>query len=182
MKIALLGIQGSGKSTQAHILSDRLGIPMVSVGGILRKGIEADDEFVTKWYTREDIDAGHLAPDELIKAVVEREMTKHESVIIEGFPRTLEQAQFMIDNIEMDHIVEVIISEECAVDRLTSRGRSDDHVEGIKNRLAAYYDQIFPIRQLFEEHGLYRVVNGETDIDGVADTLEIVVSCEKICA
>lgn len=176
MKIALLGIQGSGKSTQAEIISKRLGIPMVSVGGILRAGIEADDPFVTDWYTREDIDAGFLAPDQLIRNVVEREIVSHEKVIIEGFPRTLEQAEFMLNHCPVDHVIEVIISEECALERLTSRGRSDDHDQGIRNRLSAYFEQILPMRTLFEEKGLYRVVNGETDIDSVSEKIVATVS------
>lgn len=175
MKIAILGIQGSGKSTQAEALSKRLNIPMISLGGILREGIANDDPFVTEWYTQDDIDAGHLAPDHLVKSILEREMKSRESFIIEGFPRSLDQAEFMINTIPMDSIIEVVISEECAIERLTSRGRSDDHVEGIKNRLSAYYNSIFPIREVFELENIYQAVNGESDIDSITDSIEMAV-------
>lgn len=182
MKIAILGIQGSGKSTQAEALSTRLNIPMISLGGLLREGIANNDSFVTQWYTQADIDAGHLAPDHLVKAVLEREMNSRDSFIIEGFPRSLDQAEFMIETIPMDFVVEVVISEECAIERLTSRGRSDDHLEGIKNRLGAYYKSIFPIREAFQLAKLYRVVDGECEIDTITESIETIVRTDKIVA
>lgn len=182
MKIVILGIQGSGKSTQAEALSERLNIPMISLGGLLREAIANEDTFVTQWYTQEDIDAGHLAPDHLVKAVLKRELNSRDSFIIEGFPRTLDQAEFMIDTLPIDRVVEVVISEECAVERLTSRGRSDDTVEGIKNRLHAYYESIFPIREAFQVAGLYEVVDGENPINTITESIESIVLQDSVTA
>ncbi len=171
MRIALIGIQGSGKSTQAYRLGEKLSLPVISLGGILRAGIEADDSFVTDWYTREDIDAGLMAPDHLVKAVLQRESDHLESFIIEGFPRTVHQAKFLVDTIGIDYVIDIDISEKCAVSRLTSRGRSDDSDEGIRNRIHAYWESIEEIRTALTQVGKFSDVNGEQSEDGVTDSL-----------
>ncbi len=171
MRIALIGIQGSGKSTQAFRLGEKLSLPVISLGGILREGIEANDSFVTDWYTRENIDEGLMAPDHLVKAVLKRESDHLESFIIEGFSRTVAQAQFLVENIGIDFVIDIDISEKCAISRLTSRGRSDDSDEGIRNRIHAYWESIEEIREALTKVEKFSAINGEQSEDGVTNSL-----------
>ncbi len=170
LKIALLGIQGSGKSTQAEALSRLLQLPMVSLGGILRRGIEEDDPFVTEFYPRSELDAGHLAPDSLVKAVLTRELEALDGFILEGFPRTYEQATF-IDGVNLDYVVEIVLSESVVIQRLKARGRSDDSESGIDRRLRYYNDHILPIRDFFQEKKILRLIDGDTDIEEVTQRI-----------
>jgi len=171
MRIALIGIQGSGKSTQASLLGESLNLPVISLGNILRAGIDADDTFVTDWYTREDIDAGLMAPDHLVKAVLQRESDQLESFVIEGFPRTVHQADFLVNIIGIDYVIDIDISEECAVSRLTSRGRSDDSEHGIRNRIHAYSESIDEIREALTKVRKFWVVSGEQTENSVTQSL-----------
>lgn len=170
LKISILGIQGSGKSTQAEIVSSLLGLPMISLGGLLRRGIDANDTFVTNYYPRSELDAGHLAPDILVKALLKRELENLSGFVLEGFPRTIEQAEFL-QFANLDHVIEIILDEQMVAQRLSLRGRSDDTDWGITRRIEYYNDHIVSIRKFFEDNNSLRLVDGNGSIACVTERI-----------
>jgi adenylate kinase len=158
MKIILLGIQGSGKSTQAKNLSEVLNIPVISIGGILRSSIEEGDEEVCRLYPKEALDAGKMAPTKLVNKLLVREMNRFDDCIIEGYPRREEQAKFILEKTIDEIVIELILPEDIAVERLKNRGRSDDEDSAILERIEVYNSEITPIRKIFKDASVYKTV------------------------
>jgi len=97
----LLGPPGSGKGTQAQVIIEKLGIPQISTGDMLRVAIKNETDLGKKAKTF--MDAGRLVPDELVIAMIEERLQKadcREGFILDGFPRTLAQAQALDELLE----------------------------------------------------------------------------------
>ena len=123
MRIIIMGPPGSGKGTQAEILSEKLSIPHISTGAIIRNAIRNKTKLGIA--TEEYIEKGQLVPDELvIPMVAERVKEKdcENGYILDGFPRTLCQAQAMEENnIKVDCVLNLIVSDDEIVKRLGGR-------------------------------------------------------------
>ena len=123
MKIILLGAPGVGKGTQAERISNKLGIPAISTGLIIRHAIAAQNEVgkLAKGY----IDKGQLVPDEVvIKLLLDRlkESDCENGFILDGFPRTIPQAQALVDNnVNIDVVVDIELEDEEILSRLSGR-------------------------------------------------------------
>lgn len=123
MKIILLGAPGVGKGTQAERISDKLGIPAISTGLIIRRAIAAQNEVgkIAKGY----IDKGQLVPDDVvIKILLDRlsEEDCQSGFILDGFPRTIPQAQALVDNnINIDKVIDIELEDEQILSRLSGR-------------------------------------------------------------
>ena len=123
MKIILLGAPGVGKGTQAERISNKLGIPAISTGLIIRHAIAAQNEVgkLAKGY----IDKGQLVPDEVvIKLLLDRlkESDCEKGFILDGFPRTIPQAQALIDNnVNIDAVVDIELEDDEILSRLSGR-------------------------------------------------------------
>ncbi|MCE5258609.1 MAG: adenylate kinase [Chloroflexi bacterium] len=127
MIIVLLGAPGAGKGTQAELLSAWLGIPHISSGDLFRSAIQSGSELGLRAQTY--INAGELVPDEVtIAMVAERLRTPEcaEGVILDGFPRTQNQAlalKAFLDTLyrSVDTVLSIIVSNEVLMERLTGR-------------------------------------------------------------
>lgn len=123
MKIILLGPPGAGKGTQAELLRDRLNIPHIATGDMLRDAIRRGDAFGKS--IQATIDAGHFAPDEdMIKLVKERiaQPDCKNGFILDGFPRTPAQAQALENaGVDLDFVVQITVPDEAIVSRLAGR-------------------------------------------------------------
>ena len=123
MKLIFLGAPGAGKGTQAARISAALAIPAISTGDIIRSAIKEGTplglEF--KRYT----DAGSLVPDDLVCALVKERLLKpdcEKGFILDGFPRTLEQAKFLDENgIVIDRVVDIEVGDDDIVKRMGGR-------------------------------------------------------------
>jgi adenylate kinase len=119
MKLIFFGVQGSGKGTQAEIISERLGIPHISTGDLLR-GTDGELKKEADKYML----AGKLIPDELmlkiLKARIEREDCKN-GFILDGFPRNMEQAKELDKIVKIDNAFNIEISDEEAMNRMKGR-------------------------------------------------------------
>jgi len=123
MRIILLGAPGAGKGTQAQFLMAKFGIPQISTGDMLRAAIKAGTELGIQ--AKAVMDAGQLVSDELIIGLVKERIAQDDckaGFLLDGFPRTIPQADAMKDNnVSIDHVVEFDVADEVIVDRMSGR-------------------------------------------------------------
>lgn len=166
--IVFFGPAGAGKSVQGQILAARQGWRWLSAGQILRDTHDA--EIVQTMHE------GKLVPHEMIIRIMGEVISKAgdiDQVILDGFPRELEQAQWLIDS-KTDHgrdiglVVVLEVPREELLKRLAIRGRADDTPEAIDQRLHIYRQEMYPILGLFSEDHIPVV-----HVDGVGTVGEI---------
>jgi len=120
MNIVLIGIQGSGKGTQAKILKEKLGWEHITTGDLFRQNIEQGTEVGLKAKTF--MDRGELVPDEYVYQIIKNALTAATNgFILDGFPRNLEQSNFLQENIKIDKAVLLELSDQKAIERIISR-------------------------------------------------------------
>ncbi len=123
MKLIVLGAPGAGKGTQAKLISEKYSIPAISTGAIIREAIEEGTEFGKK--AKAYIDRGDLLPDNMVIGLVTDRVKNPDcknGFILDGFPRTLNQAKGMKENgIEIDIALSLEVCDEVIVNRLSGR-------------------------------------------------------------
>ena len=123
MKIIMLGAPGAGKGTQAEILSNKLSIPTISTGNILRAAVKNGTPVGLK--AKEYMDAGKLVPDEVIIGIVAERLAESDCAngyILDGVPRTIAQAEALEQaGIVFDNVISIEISDETIIDRMAGR-------------------------------------------------------------
>ncbi|WMN60353.1 adenylate kinase [Pseudoalteromonas xiamenensis] len=123
MRIILLGAPGAGKGTQAQFLMDKYGIPQISTGDMLRAAIKEGTPLGLE--AKKVMDAGQLVSDEIIIGLVKERIAKadcEKGFLLDGFPRTIPQADAMKDNgIQIDHVIEFDVADEIIVERMAGR-------------------------------------------------------------
>jgi adenylate kinase len=122
MKIILLGAPGAGKGTQAKFISDRLSIPQISTGNMLREAIASGQGLGAK--VKSIMDSGALVPDDLMIELVKERVAQPDckkGFLLDGFPRTLPQAKALSALIPMDAVLEIQVEEEEIVHRVSGR-------------------------------------------------------------
>jgi adenylate kinase len=130
-KVLILGPPGAGKGTQSTRIAEEFDVEHVSTGDMLRANKDMETEHGTP---REYMEAGDLVPDEVMEAVVEEGLSGREGFVLDGYPRTLEQAEFLEGVTDLEVILYVEVPREELIDRLTGRRVCDDcgtnyHVE-----------------------------------------------------
>ena len=123
MRLILLGAPGAGKGTQAKFITERLGIPQISTGDMLRAAVKAETELGLA--AKAVMDAGGLVSDEIIIGLVNERIAQPDcerGFLFDGFPRTIPQAQAMVDaGVDLDHVLEIAVDDEEIVGRLSGR-------------------------------------------------------------
>ncbi|MDF1764301.1 MAG: adenylate kinase [Oleibacter sp.] len=123
MRVILLGAPGAGKGTQAQFICDKFSIPQISTGDMLRAAVKAESELGLK--VKEIMETGGLVSDEIIIDLVKERITQSDCAngfLFDGFPRTIPQAQAMLDaNVEIDHVLEIDVADEEIIKRLSGR-------------------------------------------------------------
>jgi adenylate kinase len=123
MRIILLGAPGAGKGTQAQFITSELGIPQISTGDMLRAAVKAGTELGK--IVSEVMNTGGLVTDNIIIALVKERIQKADCAngyLLDGFPRTIPQAQSMVDaEIDIDRVIEIRVTDEEIVTRLSGR-------------------------------------------------------------
>jgi len=170
--IIFIGVAGSGKSVQGRLLADELALPWLSTGEFLRMLISGE--------RRKEMLAGKLLQDrEIIKLVqkIFALIDVHDEFILDGFPRTVSQADWLLNQhkhnqLDVTAVIHLMVNEQTVLDRLSRRGRQDDHKEAILERLREFEEVVKPIIGHFKDA---KVPVFDIDGDG-----EISVIHEKI--
>lgn len=153
--IVLLGIAGAGKSTQAQLLAQKLQCPRISTGDIARTRLKGEQ--------RQKMLAGEVISDSIILPLLEDELrrfdAKNQECILDGFPRTLDQARWLKQKIEdgsikFSAVIHLKLEVTQASKRLFERGRGDDSDAAIAQRFKEYHDVIMPILDFFQTNNL----------------------------
>jgi adenylate kinase len=170
MKIILIGIQGSGKSTQGNLLSDKLKIPYLSSGHIFRQ--MAKEKSPLGRFMKETLNAGFLIPDDKTIPIIEEYLGKSEyanGYILDGFPRTTKQAEEFSNG--ADKVIYLKVSDKEALWRLSGRAdegvREDNTLTAIRKRIQLFHDHTEPVIQFYRSKGNLIEVDGERDIETI---------------
>lgn len=190
MNLILLGPPGAGKGTQAKILEEKYGLRQRSTGEMLRAEIAAETEIGKQ--AKRCMDAGHLVPDDvligMIASCIDKENCGAKGIILDGFPRTIPQAE-ALDRMLAEKgkslccVIELKVDEDRLLERLRSRiaesgdnVRSDDNEEVFRNRLSVYREQTAPIIPYYEKVGLLCSVDGMQPIAQVSADIDALLS------
>ncbi|MEJ2119448.1 MAG: adenylate kinase [Alphaproteobacteria bacterium] len=184
MNLILLGPPGCGKGTQAQILQDRFGAVQLSTGDMLRAAVKAGTELGKR--AEAIMNAGKLVPDDLIVSMIAERIDEPECAegfILDGFPRTVAQAEALDAMLEdkglkLDHVIELEVDEAALFARIEGRAaesggaaRADDNPETLKKRLTVYRDQTAPILPYYRNTGRLKSIDGMQSIDEVTAQL-----------
>lgn len=182
MFILFLGAPGSGKGTQGKLLADRLGIPKITTGDILRAAMKAGTPLgrdAKKFY-----DQGQLVPDAVILGLIKEELGKpaaDKGAVFDGFPRTPAQAELVDQelaarNQRLNHVLLLDVDEQELVRRLHGRaqveGRSDDSPEAIQTRLQLYQRETAPLVAYYAPRGIVHRIPGTGTVDAIAQQIK----------
>ncbi len=168
MKLVLIGIQGSGKSTQGNILSRLFHIPYLSTGHIFRE--IAKEKTTLGRYVKETINSGVLVPDNKTIEIVNGYLSRSEykkGYILDGFPRTLKQAETFSNNV--DKVIYLKISDKEALWRLVNRhqNRDDETLPAIKKRIEMFHTHTKSVIDYYKKNLKLSVVDASESIDKV---------------
>jgi adenylate kinase len=174
MRLVLLGPPGSGKGTQAELLAERLDVPAISTGDMVRAAIASGSELGRR--VDEIVASGSLVDDEAMGNVVRqrlREPDARDGFLLDGYPRTLPQAEtlsaILADlEVALDGVLMIDVPEDEIVRRLLDRGRADDQEDVIRHRLEVYREQTAPLVAHYRERGKLIEIDGLRGISEVA--------------
>ena len=177
MRLILLGAPGSGKGTQAEILAERIGVPSISTGEMLREAVAAGTLLGNK--VKAIMATGELVDDNTLADVVRERLGQPDAqagFILDGYPRTLGQADTLSSILEkknwsLDAVVHIEVPEEELIQRALARQRADDQREVIRQRQRVYRQQTQPLIDHYEVQGMLCVVDGHQTVDEVAQSV-----------
>ncbi|MTI44131.1 adenylate kinase [Roseibium hamelinense] len=188
MRLILVGPPGAGKGTQAARLVEQHGIPQLSTGDMLRAAVAAQTPVGLK--AKEVMDAGGLVSDEIVVGIIKDRIAEDDAkngFILDGFPRTLAQAEALDSmladgGMKLNAVIELRVDQSKLVDRIINRAeqakaagepvRKDDDPEVFKQRLEAYNRDTAVVVPYYEKTGLLSVIDGMQAIDDVTASIE----------
>lgn len=173
MKLILIGIQGSGKSTQGNLLSKKLGIPYLSTGHIFRQ--LAKEKTRLGKQIKVVMNVGLLISDQRTLRIVSDYLKRPEyknGYILDGFPRTIVQAKAFTNGI--DKVIYLTISDKEALWRISGRHeevREDETLMAVRKRIDLFHKFTEPVLNYYKEKGKVVEIDGEDSIDTIFNNI-----------
>lgn len=204
MRIILLGAPGAGKGSQAELIKTEYNIPHISTGDAFRKNIA--DKTEIGLYAKGFMDRGELVPDEVVVDIVGSRIVEDDcknGFLLDGFPRTIAQAEALAKLTEIDYVINLEVDFDIVVKRLSGRRmckcganyntknykldycenckgelyqRDDDKEETIKNRLEVYSKQTSPLIDYYREKNILYDIDGNNTIEFAFVEIKKVIS------
>jgi len=197
MNIVILGPQGSGKGTQAKLLSEKFNIPHISPGEILRENVEEGTRLGRLACSY--INKGNMVPDDIVNKLMEERINlSKKGFILDGYPRNIRQAKFLDSVTKINNLIYIKISRCEIIRRLSVRRecekcnksygyldkkktkdnkcpsckckltqRDDDKPKAIKKRLDIYHKETEPVIDYYRKKGIVKEINGQQSIKKV---------------
>ena len=187
MNIILFGAPGAGKGTQAEKLVAKYGLVQLSTGDMLRAAISAGTDLGKR--AKEIMDRGDLVSDDIIVGMIAARLDDKDcanGVILDGFPRTVAQAEALDEmlaskGLSLDGVIEIRVNEAALFARIENRAaetggaRSDDNADTLRKRLAVYHENTAPLLPYYRDKGVLKSVDGMATIDEVAAQIESIL-------
>jgi adenylate kinase len=197
MKLVFLGIQGSGKGTQAELFSKKYKIRHISVGEILREEIEKNSSLGKK--AKKIINTGKFMPDEIVIGIVKKNVKNIKGFILDGFPRDLHQAEEIEKFVKIDYVIYIKLTDKEAKKRIETRlecekcgaiysekfqakkrcekckgklvKRSDDNKKALQKRIGEFHKETEPLVDFYRKKNKLIEIDGNQSIDEVFDEI-----------
>jgi len=181
MDLVLLGPPGSGKGTQAAILSEKYRIPAISTGDVLRAQVEAGTPLGKR--VKAYLDRGELVPDSLVVDLIQHRLSDpdtQQGFILDGFPRTVPQAEALDGMLAaldrpLDAVLYLQVDPQAVRERLGQRHRGDDLQGVIDHRLDVFLQQTAPLISYYQAQGKLKLVDGAQPPEAVAASIDDVI-------
>ena len=192
LDLLLLGVQGSGKGTQAKRLAAEYGLAHVATGDMLRTAMAAGTPLGRR--VRPIYDAGELVPDDLMIDLIRERLQSPDTeagFILDGFPRTMAQADAldaMLSEIErpLSVVFELQVPDEVAIERLHKRavdeGRADDTADAITKRIELYHRETKPLVSHYRLAGNLVGIHGDRSENEVFSEIQQAVEQAKVAS
>lgn len=190
MRIVLLGAPGSGKGTQAALMEERLGMPHISTGVLLRNAAKRGTALGLQ--AKSIIDQGELVPDNIMSDMIEERLNRDDvanGFILDGYPRNLAQAQSLDEMLgrlgqPADIAIQIDVDPEQIIKRIAGRakqeGRADDSEEVVRNRMRIYHEKTAPVIDYYAGRGLLTHVLGDGSIEVILERILSVLNVDKL--
>ncbi|MFN2387481.1 MAG: adenylate kinase [Thermoanaerobaculia bacterium] len=177
MRVIFLGPPGSGKGTQAKLLSERLQVPAISTGEMLRTAVSEGTPLGCQ--ARAIMERGELVPDPVMTELVRERIQRPdaaEGFILDGFPRTIQQAESLAGILgnaaPITAVINFSVPEDVLEARLLERsraeGRADDRADTVRERIRVYREKTSPLVGYYRQRGLFAEVDGVGTIREIA--------------
>jgi adenylate kinase len=176
LNLVFFGAPGAGKGTQAERFARRYGIPKISTGEMLRQASDETTELGA--LVRATIHRGELVDDDLMIDLVRARLEESDTVggfVLDGFPRTVVQARALEALVPHILVIALDVSPDNLLRRLSTRGRVDDSLDVIRERLRIYASNTRPVLDHYRSRSMVAVVNGNRGEDAVTDAIEAAI-------